>query len=84
MRARLVSTWNVVLSGSSTVGHKAKSLCVSFEGDTTTPYGELKKEKNKLQQGCFLKKVSMYGSRTPELLQQLARLLYDRCLRVWL
>jgi hypothetical protein len=26
----------------------------------------------------------MYGSRIPELLQQLARLLYDRCLRVWL
>jgi hypothetical protein len=43
-----------------------------------------KKEKNKLQHGCFLENVSMYGSRTPELLQQLARLLYDQCLCVWL
>jgi hypothetical protein len=60
----------VDLSASSTAGNKAKSLCVSFEGDTTPPYGELKKkkEKNKLQHDCFLKNVSMYGSRTPELL----------------
>jgi hypothetical protein len=75
----------VVLSGSSTAGQKAKSLCNSFEGNTTPPYGELKKkEKNKLQQDYFLENVSMYGSRTPKLLQQLARLLYDCCLRVWL
>jgi hypothetical protein len=59
----------VVLSASSTAGNKAKSLCVSFEGDTTPPYGELKKkEKNKLQHDCFLENVSMYGSRTPQLL----------------
>jgi hypothetical protein len=35
----------VVLSGSSTAGHKAKSLCISFEGNTTPPYGELKKKR---------------------------------------
>jgi hypothetical protein len=32
----------------STAGNNAKSLCVSFEGDTTPPYGELKKREEQV------------------------------------
>jgi hypothetical protein len=54
MGARQVSTWNVVLSRSSTAGNETKSLHISFEGSTTPPYGELKNNRR----ACCTRAVS--------------------------
>jgi hypothetical protein len=43
-----------------------------------------KKREEQVAARLFSQKRVHVWSRTPELLQQLARLLYDRCLRVWL
>jgi hypothetical protein len=45
MKAQQISTSYVVLSSSSTVENETKSLCLSFEVDTTPPYGELKRKR---------------------------------------